>query len=1048
MSAGSITQAIVTITDDETVMEVSFGKSNYTVDEGHEVEVMVRLYPAPDHKMNIQIQKTNMNGASDGDYNGVPSMLTFEADETESTFTFFAETDDEYDDRETVELSFVALPAMVRKGDPSKAMVTLRDNSGSSKDGITCINNNRANIVTVLSGRGVISSSGGIDTWVIPGVDPYRTYLVEILGADSSVDVWGQDVGGGLTLADPHPVSLYHEDKRIGGHGYNSAPGDFGTGRNSRFIFIFNTFGNFVLKIKSGESADDQGTGSYRLLVRYDNYCRVTDDGRIIFPFEGGPEGYAFDIRNDIDTRFEENEQKSPYIDGRPYFAGGHFLGDNWGSEPDEDWIRFKDLEGNTEYEVSLEGAAQYPEEHRLMMPRITGIFDKNGMRVHEGEAGSGTDPFVRLTFQTASSGGDYYLGVGSNLDDGTGVYSYHVMQTESNNARRAANNNSPTGGPGIKGLPRIGEELTATTSGIADADGLTNVSYSYQWVVTDGGTDADISGETDASYTLVADDVGKTIKVKVSFKDDADNDETLTSAATEAVAARPNTSATGRPTISGTVRVSETLTADISGIADDDGLTNVSYSYQWVVPDGGTDADISGERDASYTLVADDVGKTIKVRVTFKDDADNDETLTSAATDEVSFAVQQQQASNTPATGGPTIGGRAEVGETLTADTSGIADADGLVNATYRYQWVANDGGTDTDISGERDASYTLVAADEGKTIKVRVIVTDDAENETTLTSAATDEVSFAVQQQQASNSPATGGPTIGGRAEVGETLTADTSGIADADGLSNVSYNYQWVANDGGTDADISGETDASYTLVADDVGKTIQVRVSFTDDADNQERLTSAATEAVAARPNTSATGLPTIGGTARVGEVLTADTTGIADVDGLSNVSYGYQWVAGGTDLGGATASAYTLTAGERGKTIKVRVSFTDDADNQERLTSAATEAVAARPNTSATGLPTIRGTVRVGEVLTADTTGIGDADGLTNVSYSYQWVVTDGGAYLDISGETGATYTLVAIDRGLYIQVRVSFTDDAGNREKLTSAVTEAVAAAP
>ena len=58
------------------------------------------------------------------------------------------------------------------------------------------------------------------------------------------------------------------------------------------------------------------------------------------------------------------------------------------------------------------------------------------------------------------------------------------------------------------------------------------------------------------------------------------------------------------------------------------------------------------------------------------------------------------------------------------------------------------------------------------------------------------------------------------------------------------------------------------------------------------------------------------------------------------------------------------------------------------------------------------------------------------------------MVTDRGAYLDISGETGATYTLVAIDRGLYIQVRVSFTDDAGNREKLTSAVTEVVAAAP
>ena len=142
-------------------------------------------------------------------------------------------------------------------------------------------------------------------------------------------------------------------------------------------------------------------------------------------------------------------------------------------------------------------------------------------------------------------------------------------------------------------------------------------------------------------------------------------------------------------------------------------------------------------------------------------------------------------------------------------------------------------------------------MADDEGKTIKVRVIVTDDAENETTLTSAATDEVSFAVQQQTA-NSPATGVPTIGGTARVGETLTADTSGIADADGLSNVSYNYQWVANDEGTDADISGETDASYTLVADDVGKTIKVRVSFTDDAGNQETLTSAMTDVVVAAP----------------------------------------------------------------------------------------------------------------------------------------------------------------------------------------------------
>ena len=60
----------------------------------------------------------------------------------------------------------------------------------------------------------------------------------------------------------------------------------------------------------------------------------------------------------------------------------------------------------------------------------------------------------------------------------------------------------------------------------------------------------------------------------------------------------------------------------------------------------------------------------------------------------------------------------------------------------TYSYQWLANDGTSDTDIAGETDSSYTLAAADEGKTIKVRVSFTDDAANEETLTSGATAEV------------------------------------------------------------------------------------------------------------------------------------------------------------------------------------------------------------------------------------------------------------------------------------------------------------------
>ena len=122
---------------------------------------------------------------------------------------------------------------------------------------------------------------------------------------------------------------------------------------------------------------------------------------------------------------------------------------------------------------------------------------------------------------------------------------------------------------------------------------------------------------------------------------------------------------------------------------------------------------------------------------------------------------------------------------------------------------------------------------------------------------------------------------------------------------------------------------------------------MKVTFTDDADNQESLTSAATLAVAAKPNTAATGEPTISGTPQVDETLTADTSAISDEDGLANVSYQYQWLRDDADIAGQTNSTYQLVSADQDKTIKVRVTFADDAENAESLTSVATTAVAAQ-----------------------------------------------------------------------------------------------------
>ena len=95
-------------------------------------------------------------------------------------------------------------------------------------------------------------------------------------------------------------------------------------------------------------------------------------------------------------------------------------------------------------------------------------------------------------------------------------------------------------------------------------------------------------------------------------------------------------------------------------------------------------------------------------------------------------------------ATGAPGITGTAMVGQTLTATVGDIEDPQGLPSpnwlssATTTIQWIRVDGGTDSDISGAMAGTYTLVTADEGKQIKVKVDFTDDDGFPESLTSDA----------------------------------------------------------------------------------------------------------------------------------------------------------------------------------------------------------------------------------------------------------------------------------------------------------------------
>ena len=422
-------------------------------------------------------------------------------------------------------------------------------------------------------------------------------------------------------------------------------------------------------------------------------------------------------------------------------------------------------------------------------------------------------------------------------------------------------------------------------------------------------------------------------------------------------------------------------------------------------------------------------------------------------------FYVTPTPPSNIPATGQPVINGIAKVGRALTSDVSGIADEDGMENVSYSYQWIRNDGSSDTDIPDAVEASYTLAPADALKTVKVRVAFIDDAGYEEPVVSDATARV------------PAiwTGAITVGngpeGSGATGYSVFASGMGSITTPRfrLEGVTSVVQYVAySQSGLHFGLSKQLSkpfvlhvgsASFQSTDASIRKGDSSYIHTWGDAHLSwsvgDNILVVLLEAAA---NTEATGVPSISGTARVGETLTASTSGISDTDGLDQVVYSYQWVSNdGTedsDIPVATSSTYTLVDADVGKTIKVRVSFTDDAAHDETLTSAATASVEARPNSPATGAPAISGTVQVGETLTASTSGIADTDGLTNVSYSYQWIRNGGAADEDIQNTTGSSYTLVDPDVGQTIKVRVSFTDDSGNEETRTSAASSEVAAAP
>ena len=356
-------------------------------------------------------------------------------------------------------------------------------------------------------------------------------------------------------------------------------------------------------------------------------------------------------------------------------------------------------------------------------------------------------------------------------------------------------------------------------------------------------------------------------VKVKVTAEDGV----TTRTYAVTVTRAAANAAATGKPAISGTAQVGQTLTAGLGTIADANGVPG-TVTYQWVRvdADGSSNPTDIGTNSSTYAPVAADVGKKIRVEISFTDDGGSAEgPLASDAVPKTGTVVTANSIACPADSDWCT-----EV--TLSYASNSITDS--ILSERWGFGSDATPGAIDDATFSHGETAYTInglelyrftvtgTGASDLVTLKVK---SGELPDGTVLTLDGTE---FTIDEQsdtpdtgkeQWSFGPpglsfdwgqgrkvtvslklppagaATGKPAVAGAPQVGETLTAGLGTIADVDGVPGT-LTYQWVRvdADGSSNPTNIGTNSSTYAPVAADVGKKIRVEISFTDSGGNAE------------------------------------------------------------------------------------------------------------------------------------------------------------------------------------------------------------------
>jgi hypothetical protein len=260
------------------------------------------------------------------------------------------------------------------------------------------------------------------------------------------------------------------------------------------------------------------------------------------------------------------------------------------------------------------------------------------------------------------------------------------------------------------------------------------------------------------------------------------------------------------------------------------------------------------------------------------------------------------------------------------------VIDPDGIsVTPNYTFAWERSAERTDNPaawhrISGATASTYTPGDADVGYLLRAVLGYVDGANNAESVL-VVTDEAVANVNDRPTHNLRLVGNFTENGVISVGvQAGITDPARILDADNVASVpaglvpleTVRFSWFA-----DNVLLASEGASLQLTQDEVGKRVEVRLSYTDARGTEESVSIAATSLIT-NINDAPTGEVLIDGTPAQGSVLQASNT-LDDADGMpaGANAFSYAWFANGAAIGGANQASLVLAQAQVGKAITVR-----------------------------------------------------------------------------------------------------------------------------